>query len=166
MSTENKIQWVILIIIIATLIPVWLGAYKSRCETKQTRSRFIEALEGVEEDRKLYYGGTTSTAKPIRMYGGANSCADRDSKDHDSEVCPHCALDQWANEMGFYNMTHEEIIKYIGGGKRVVPVKVEKPGYFARKSLAREYNKSQKKPKVKKVEKPKSKETEEKKVEP
>jgi hypothetical protein len=87
------------------------------------------------------------------MYGGNNSCPEKNDKNHDTNVCPHCQLDQYANEMGFANMTHEQMIEYIGGGKRVQPAKVEKPGYFARKALARKYNKSQKKPKVEKEEK-------------
>jgi hypothetical protein len=153
-SLDWKFSFILIldIIIVASLIPIWLGAYKSNCETKNKRSRFIEILEGVEEDRKLYYGGIMTGNKPPRMYGGNNSCPDKNEKNH-LVNCPHCDLDQWANEMGFSGMTHEQMIEYIGGGKRLKPVIAEKPGYFARKALARAYKKSQKKPeKEKKVE--------------
>lgn len=141
---EVKILWALVLIMTATMIPIWLGAYKDRCETKKKRSRFIDILEGVEEDRRLYYGGTVTSSKPVRMYGGQNACPDRGKESHDSDKCPHCQLDQWATEMGFAGMTHQQIIDYIAGGKKDKKPKVERPGFFERVALWREYKKSKK----------------------
>ena len=140
LQTEIKILWFVIILYTIATIPLWLAAYKSHCQTKRKRSRLIEILEGVEEDRTMYYGGVETGKDPPRMYGGENSCKNKNRPEHNNS-CPHCELDLYANKMGLSNMTHAQIVKLIGGGKKPSKPKAERPDYFERLSLRREYKK-------------------------